>query len=112
MKWRAADAAGSGPDGRVDEASWGRAVPITDFTQQEPVEGGVPSQRTEVRVLFDEDNIYISAILYDDPEGILAYQMQRDAPLMTDDRFMWILDTFNDGRTGYFFEINPNGLMG
>ena len=99
-------------DGRVDEASWGRAVPITDFTQQEPVEGGVPSQRTEVRVLFDEDNIYISAILYDDPEGILAYQMQRDAPLMTDDRFMWILDTFNDGRTGYFFEINPNGLMG
>ena len=99
-------------DGRVDEASWSRAVPITDFTQQEPVEGGVPSQRTEVRVLFDEENIYISAILYDDPEGILAYQMQRDAPLMTDDRFMWILDTFNDGRTGYFFEINPNGLMG
>ncbi|MDE0072422.1 MAG: DUF5916 domain-containing protein [Gammaproteobacteria bacterium] len=99
-------------DGRVDEASWGRAVPITDFTQQEPVEGGVPSQRTEVRVLFDEENIYISAILYDDPEGILAYQMQRDAPLMTDDRFMWILDTFNDGRTGYFFEINANGLMG
>ncbi|MYC53376.1 MAG: carbohydrate binding family 9 domain-containing protein, partial [Gammaproteobacteria bacterium] len=99
-------------DGVLDEAMWSRALPITDFTQQEPVEGGVPSQRTEVRVLFDEDNIYISAILYDDPEGILAYQMQRDAPLMTDDRFMWILDTFNDGRTGYFFEINPNGLMG
>ena len=99
-------------DGRVDEASWARAIPITDFTQQEPVEGGVPSQKTEVRVIFDEDNIYISAILYDDPEGILAYQMQRDAYLMTDDRFMWILDTFNDGRTGYFFEINPNGLMG
>ena len=99
-------------DGRVDEASWGRAIPITDFTQQEPVEGGVPSQKTEVRVLFDEDALYISAILYDDPEGIVAYQMQRDAFLMTDDRFMWILDTFNDGRTGYFFEINPNGLMG
>ena len=99
-------------DGRVDEISWGRAIPITDFTQQEPVEGGVPSQKTEVRVIFDEDNIYISAILYDDPDGILAYQLQRDAPLMTDDRFMWILDTFNDGRTGYFFEINPNGLMG
>lgn len=99
-------------DGRVDEASWGRAIPITDFTQQEPVEGGVPSQKTEVRVLFDEDALYISAILYDDPEGIVAYQMQRDAYLMTDDRFMWILDTFNDGRTGYFFEINPNGLMG
>ena len=99
-------------DGRVDEAIWGRAAPITDFTQQEPVEGGVPSQKTEVRVLFDQDNLYISAIIYDDPEGILAYQMQRDAGLMTDDRFMWILDTFDDGRTGYFFEINANGLMG
>jgi hypothetical protein len=99
-------------DGRVDETSWSRAVAITDFTQQEPVEGGVPSQKTEVRVMFDEENIYISAILYDDPEGIVAYQLQRDAYLMTDDRFMWILDTFNDGRTGYFFEINPNGLMG
>ncbi len=99
-------------DGRVDEASWDRAVPITDFTQQEPVEGGVPSQKTEVRVLFDQDNLYIGAVVYDDPEGVLAYQMQRDAGLMTDDRFMWILDTFDDGRTGYFFEINANGLMG
>ena len=99
-------------DGRIDEDAWSRAVPITDFTQQEPVEGGVPSEETEIRVLFDEDNLYIGAIVYDDPDGILAYQRQRDASLGTDDRFMWILDTFNDGRTGYFFEINAAGLMG
>lgn len=99
-------------DGRIDEAAWQRALPITDFTQQEPVEGGAPSQPTEIRVVFDADNLYIGAILYDDPEGVLAYQRQRDAGLMTDDRFMWILDTFLDGRTGYFFEINPAGLMG
>ena len=99
-------------DGKIDEEAWSRAVPITDFTQQEPVEGGVPSEETEIRVLFDENNLYIGAIVYDDPEGILAYQRQRDASLGTDDRFMWILDTFNDGRTGYFFEINAAGLMG
>ena len=99
-------------DGRMDEAVWQGAVPITDFTQQEPVEGGEPSERTEIRVVFDEDHLYIGAILYDDPAGILAYQRQRDASLGTDDRFMWILDTFLDGRTGYFFEINPAGLMG
>ena len=99
-------------DGRIDEDAWMTATPITDFTQQEPVEGGAPSERTEIRVLFDRDNLYIGAIVYDDPDGILAYQRQRDAGLGTDDRFMWILDTFRDGRTGYFFEINPAGLMG
>ena len=99
-------------DGQILEEFWSSAIPITDFTQQEPVEGGVPSEETEIRVVFDEDNLYIGVIIYDDPEGILAYQRERDASLGTDDRFMWILDTFLDGRTGYFFEINAAGLMG
>ena len=99
-------------DGRILEDFWSSAIPITDFTQQEPVEGGVPSEETEIRVLFDEDNLYIGVIIYDDPEEVLAYQRERDAMLSTDDRFMWILDTFLDGRTGYFFEINAAGLMG
>jgi hypothetical protein len=51
--------------------------------------------------------------MYDsEPDKILAYQKERDAYLITDDRFMFILDTFLDGRTGYFFEINPAGLRG
>ena len=99
-------------DGRIDEAAWDRAIPITDFAQQEPVEGGTPSQPTEVRVLYDEDALYIGAILYDDPTGILAFQKRRDGFLTTDDRFMWIVDTFRDGRTGYFFEVNAAGMMG
>ena len=99
-------------DGRIDEAVWATATPITDFTQQEPVEGAEPSERTEIRVVFDEDNLYSGVILYDDPEGVMAFQRERDAFLSTDDRLMWILDTFLDGRTGYFFEINPAGLMG
>lgn len=99
-------------DGHIDEAVWGRAIPITDFTQQEPVEGGEPSERTEIRVVYDENNLYISAILYDDPNGILAYQKGRDAFLSTDDRFQWILDTFSNGRTGYFFEVNAAGMLG
>jgi hypothetical protein len=99
-------------DGRLDEEAWSLATPISDFTQQYPVEGGVPSERTEIRVIFSGDELFIGAMLYDDPEGILAYQKRRDAGLGTDDRFMWILDTFSDGRTGYFFEINAAGLMG
>jgi hypothetical protein len=99
-------------DGGIDEDVWARAIPITDFTQQEPVEGGIPSEETEIRVVYDQDNLYIGVIVYDDPAGVLAYQRERDAGLNTDDRFMWILDTFRDGRTGYFFEINAAGLMG
>ncbi len=99
-------------DGRIDEDVWQNATAITDFTQQEPVEGNDPSEPTEIRVVFDDDNLYIGAIIYDDPEQVLAFQRERDASLGTDDRFMWILDTFLDGRTGYFFEINAAGLMG
>ncbi|MDP2379392.1 MAG: carbohydrate binding family 9 domain-containing protein, partial [Pseudohongiella sp.] len=100
-------------DGLLDEDVWALAQPITDFRQQEPVEGGTPSEPTEIRILFDDQALYIGAMLYDsNPEGILAYQLQRDAGLGTDDRFMWIISTFDDNRTGYFFETNPAGLLG
>ena len=100
-------------DGLLDEPVWTRAVPATDFRQQEPVEGAPPSERTEVRVAFSATNLYIGAELFDsDPAGIKGFQRQRDAGLGSDDRFMWILDTFRDGRTAYFFEINPAGLLG
>ncbi len=99
-------------DGNLEEEIWTLSTPISDFTQQEPVEGAQPSERTEVRVAYDDQHLYIGAIIFDDPEGILAYQKARDASLGTDDRFMWMLDTFLDGRTGYVFEINAAGLMG
>jgi hypothetical protein len=99
-------------DGRLDEEAWALAIPITDFTQQEPVEGGTPSERTEIRVVYDEDALYIGAMLYDDPEGILAFQKRRDGFLSGDDRFMWTLDTFHDLRTGYYFETTATAVMG
>ncbi len=99
-------------DGLLNDQAWAMAAPISDFTQQDPVEGAEPSERTEVRVMYDDGNLYIGAMIFDDPEGILAYQKARDADLATDDRFMWMLDTFLDNRTGYVFEINAAGLKG
>lgn len=99
-------------DGRLDEPVWQRAEPADAFLQQEPVEGGPPSERTEVRVAFDRGALYLGVRAFDDPSGILAFQRQRDAGLGSDDRFMWVIDTFLDGRSAYFFEINPAGLMG
>src|SRR2546423_4648206 len=53
-------AIGSGSiDGRVDEAAWARATPITDFHQQQPNEGGPPSEKTEGRGLFADHALYI-----------------------------------------------------
>ena len=99
-------------NGFLAEAAWSMATPATTFTQQEPNEGAQPTEASEVRVVIDGDALYIGAMFFDDPDGVLAYQKRRDESLGTDDRFMWILDTFLDGRTGYFFEINPAGLMG
>ena len=100
-------------DGKLDELFWDD-IPGTDsFLMQEPIEGGEPTENTIIKIAYDEKYLYIGAILYDsEPDGIKAFKMRKDAPLNTDDRFMWILDTYLDGRNAYFFEINPRGLMG
>ncbi len=100
-------------DGILDEDFWGNAQEGTNFLMREPIEGGAPTERSIIKIAYDANNLYIAAIFYDsDPSGIKSFQKKRDAPLSTDDRFMWILDTFLDGRNAYFFEINPGGLMG
>ena len=100
-------------DGRLDESFWSNITGIEDFLMQEPIEGGEPTEKTVIKVAYDEKFLYIGAILYDsNPEGIKSFKMRKDSPLNTDDRFMLILDTYLDGRNAYFFEINPKGLMG
>ncbi len=99
-------------DGRLEESVWQRSLPATDFVQQDPVNGGAPTERTEVRIVFDEEHLYMGVICFDsEPDKLLGNTMKRDEFLMADDRFMWVIDTFLDARTGYFFEMNPSGLM-
>ena len=100
-------------DGKLDEPLWNNITGIKDFLMQEPIEGGKPTENTTIKIAYDENYLYIGAIFYDsEPDEIKAFKMRKDAPLNTDDRFMWILDTYLDGRNAYFFEINPRGLMG
>ena len=100
-------------DGKLDESFWSNITGIEDFLMQEPIEGGEPSEKTVIKVAYDEKFLYIGAVLYDsNPDGIKSFKMRKDSPLNTDDRFMLILDTYLDGRNAYFFEINPKGLMG
>ena len=99
-------------DGRFDEPAWSRAVPAADFVQIDPINGQPPTEATEVRIVFDRDALYMGVTAYDsDPDGWLGFQRRRDEFLGSDDRFMWTIDTFLDARSGYFFEMNPSGLM-
>ena len=100
-------------DGRLAEEAWRRAEPATGFRQQDPNTGDPATEATEVRVLFDEHRIVIGVTCFDsEPSRIMGNQMQRDQSLGADDRFMVAIDTYSDGRSGYYFEINPSGAMG
>ena len=99
-------------DGRLDDATWNKIKPTSDFLVQVPIEGDEPSEKSEIRVAYDQNNLYIAVQFFDsEPDQIKAYQKKRDSRLVTDDRFQWILDTYLDGRNAYYFAINPNGVM-
>ena len=99
-------------DGRLDEDVWIRAVPATNLRQMEPDNGEPATEQTEVRVVYSADNLYIGATMFDSaPDKLIFYQMGRDGNLPADDKFQWVIDTFLDGRTAYWFEMNPLGSM-
>jgi len=98
-------------DGLLDEAVWERAAVITDFHQMNPVEYGSPSQRTEVRVFYTADALYVGARMYeDDPALIRANVMRQGQGLQNDDTFNLMIDPYFDRRGGYLFEINANAV--
>ena len=100
-------------DGVLDDPAWQRVAPATGFLQRDPDNGALATEQTEVRLLYDANRLILGVICHDsEPERVLGNQMQRDAELDTDDSFSWTLDTFRDGRSGYFFEVNPSGAMG
>ena len=100
-------------DGVMDEAFWESIPPITDFRQRVPVDGGPPSERTEVRIAYDQEAIYFGLKLYDSaPHLIRTSVFHREGRISQDDN-VWIgLDTYHDRRNGYLFELNAFGTQG
>jgi hypothetical protein len=99
-------------DGILDESVWKRASHGGEFVQQDPVLGAEPTERTEVRFAFNGDHLYMGVICFDsEPDKLQGNTSKRDEFLSADDRFMWTMDTFLNQQTGYFFEMNPAGLM-
>ncbi|MFP5378968.1 MAG: DUF5916 domain-containing protein, partial [Vicinamibacteria bacterium] len=99
-------------DGVLDESFWATLTPIADFVQRDPVDGGYPSERTEVRIAYDEHALYFGFHLFDsDPSAIRAHTLHRGGQIGFDDHIVIGLDTFNDRRNGYIFEINALGTQ-
>ena len=97
-------------DGKLDDFCWESAPVIREFTQVEPREGAAPTERTEVRLLYDRDYLFIAVRCFDrEPGKIIAKQMQRDADMDSDDTLALVFDTFGRKRTGYLFKITPRG---
>ena len=83
-------------DGVLSEPVWQGGNAVTEFRQRDPVEGGTPSQRTEVRVAYDEDALYVGARLYDSaPDSIISRLSRRDVSIPAD-RFSIYLDPYHD----------------
>ena len=97
-------------DGRLDELVWADAPRATDFIQREPDEGESISERTEVRVLYDSDNIYFGVVATDSQAGrVIISELKKDFTVETGDSIQIVLDTFHDERNAYEFIVNPAG---
>jgi hypothetical protein len=114
-------------DGLLNDPAWSAALPFSAFRTAEPLPDGVPSERTELRVLSDGDNLYLGVFCADrEPERIAARTMAHDSGaeeahgywrggdqgLPSDDLVRVLLDPFQDKRKAYVFFVNPRGARG
>lgn len=97
-------------DGRMDDAAWERALPVTDFTQIDPDEGAPATERTEARILFDDAALYVGVRLWDRGE-ISSRLGRRDMPIAGDSDWLGVmLDSDHDRQTAFGFDVNPHGV--
>lgn len=95
-------------DGRLAEDVWKKAHVATGFTQFRPTPGEPASKPTKVRILYNDDAIYVGARMVDDPDSVTAQVAQRDE-FVYSDRIFVLFDSFNDDRTAFGFGVTPAG---
>ncbi len=99
-------------DGVLDDRAWQTAAPLTGFFQAEPAEGQPASEATDVRIVYDDQAIYIGAVLHDRDTGqIVTTDTRRDAGLGEMDSLQIIFDTFHDQQNGFVFGTNAAGIQ-
>ena len=98
-------------DGRLDDAAWGQAAPMTGFIQREPSDGQPASEPTEVRVVFDDEALYVGVWAFDSrPTEIVPGERIRDYQVEQSDNVILIFDTYKDEQNGFVFGTTPAGI--
>jgi hypothetical protein len=99
-------------DGRLDDSSWTGAAHITQFVQRRPLDGAPATERTDVYIAYDSEQLYFGIHAhYSEPSLIRANRVDRDQ-IWNDDRVSVIFDPFRDQQRGYRFAINAYGVQG
>ncbi len=99
-------------DGVLDEAAWQQAPVAGDFVQFEPYNGAAPTEKTVVKILYDDAAIYIGATLYDSaPDSILTELGFRDADNLNADYISFFLSPYNDGLNANVFGVTASGVQ-
>tara|TARA_B100000315_G_scaffold230633_1_gene241242 strand:- start:7933 stop:10392 length:2460 start_codon:yes stop_codon:yes gene_type:complete len=102
-------------DGYLNDAQWGNAVPITDFLQIEPDNLAGSTELSEVRILYDDENMYVGCRMYDSEPGKIVARLARRDDWMSGgdnnaDWFFIAFDSNNDDKTGYGMGVNAAGV--
>lgn len=98
-------------DGALDEEAWRTATAVSGFHQFEPNEGDPASQRTEVRVLYGDDNLYVGAMLYDDNPAFIEQALGRRDDYNRADWFLVLIDSYFDRRNAAVFGVSAAGVQ-
>ena len=98
-------------DGRLDEESWVAAPVATGFLQRDPNQGEPATERTELRVVYDDKALYVGARLYDSEPEKIVRQLSRRDEFAEADTFTILLDPHHDHRTGVLFVVSAAGVQ-
>ena len=98
-------------DGRLDDEVWRTAATITEFVQQQPLDGVPASEQTEVYLAYDSQRLYLGfAVHYSEPAIMRANRVDRDQAFL-DDLMTVYIDTFLDQQRAYVFGVNAYGVQ-
>lgn len=97
-------------DGLIEEQTWKDAVIASDFWMSFPVDDQKAKLKTEVRLSYDENFFYVSAVCYD-PNGIVIQTLKRDVDFWSGDGFAVLLDPINEKTNGFVFGVNAYGVQ-
>ncbi len=97
-------------DGRLDDPVWQEVEPITALVQNEPDEGQPVSERTEVRIAYDGDAVYVAARMYDREPHLIRSELARRDNISSSDELWVAFDSWFDHRSAFAFGVNPAGV--